>query len=108
MKTPWQKNNPFVFLLRLLPHLPNFARLFWRLCRDPRVPLRLKAMVVAAVLYVLLPIDVLPDFIPVLGQLDDFMLLVFSVYYFIQWSPEAVVAEHVAAIDERLGTKIQP
>ncbi len=44
--TTWQ-------VLRLLWHLPNFARLYWRLFTDRQVPLRAKAILIAAVLYVL-------------------------------------------------------
>jgi len=55
----------------LLLRLRNELRFAWALLRDPRSPLAAKAAVVAAVLYVLCPIDLLPDWIPVLGWLDD-------------------------------------
>jgi uncharacterized membrane protein YkvA (DUF1232 family) len=96
-----------VFLLRLLPHLANFARLFWRLFRDPRVPLYLKGMVLMAFLYVLSPFDFVPDFLPIVGQVDDLALLILAVYYFIRWSPRDIVGEHVAAIDEEFRARFQ-
>jgi uncharacterized membrane protein YkvA (DUF1232 family) len=102
MRRPLPKGAFLLYVLRLLPHLPSFVRLFWRLFRDPRVPLHLKTMVLAVVFYVLLPFDVLPDYLPVVGQIDDLMLLVLAGYYFIRWSPQDVVDEHVAAIDTRL------
>lgn len=94
------KGSVFLYLLRLLRHLPNFARLFWRLFRDRRVPRYLKAMTIFTVLYILSPIDILPDYMPLIGQLDDLSVLLLMAYYFIHWSPEDVVREHVAAIDQ--------
>jgi uncharacterized membrane protein YkvA (DUF1232 family) len=44
-------------------------------CRDPRVPWYAKALAIGVVAYALSPIDLIPDFIPVLGQLDDLVLV---------------------------------
>jgi uncharacterized membrane protein YkvA (DUF1232 family) len=107
MKHVPQRGGFLLYLLRLLPHLPNFARLFWRLFRDPRVPYYLKGMVVATVLYVLSPFDIVTDFVPFVGQIDDLVLLLLAGYYFIRWSPRDVVREHVAAIDEDFRAKFQ-
>jgi uncharacterized membrane protein YkvA (DUF1232 family) len=86
-------------ILAILPQLPNVARLSWRLWRDSRVPISLKGMIVAVVIYVLSPFDLIPGFlVPVLGQLDDATLLILGLYLFIRWSPPAVVAEHRASI----------
>jgi uncharacterized membrane protein YkvA (DUF1232 family) len=54
--------------------IPNFVKLLARLATDPRVSRLDKALVVAAVGYMLLPVDVLPD-IPVIGQVDDVYVL---------------------------------
>jgi len=54
-------------LLKLVRSLPQFAKLFWRLFRDRRVPLRAKAIVVGAVCYLVLPIDLVPDILPFFG-----------------------------------------
>ena len=99
MPRPPQRIPLILSVLRPLQHLPHFARLFWRLFRDRRVPAYLKAMAVLTVLYVLSPIDLLPDYVPFVGQLDDLSLLLLMGYYFIQWSPPEVVREHMAAID---------
>jgi uncharacterized membrane protein YkvA (DUF1232 family) len=86
-------------ILAILPQLPNVARLCWRLWRDPRVPVSLKGLILAVVIYVLSPIDLIPGFlVPVLGQLDDATLLILGLYLFLRWSPPAVVAEHRASI----------
>lgn len=58
-------------LVRLVGHLPRLAKVFWRLFRDRRVPLRAKAVVLAGVGYLLLPADLLPDILPFVGVLDD-------------------------------------
>jgi uncharacterized membrane protein YkvA (DUF1232 family) len=86
-------------LLPLIPQLPNFIRLGWRLLRDRRVPISLKSMVVLALLYMVSPFDVIPDFFfPGLGYLDDATLLLLIGHSLIRWSPPEVVNEHVTAI----------
>ena len=59
----------------LLFFLPDVARLLWRVARDRRVPWHAKAVAGGAVAYVVSPIDVVPDFLPVVGQLDDLVLV---------------------------------
>jgi uncharacterized membrane protein YkvA (DUF1232 family) len=59
-------------LLRLLPDL---AVLLGRLLADPAVPLRAKACLGAAALYLANPVDAIPDFVPLLGVLDDLILV---------------------------------
>lgn len=51
--------------------LPDFAVLILRLARDPRVPLAPKAKLALFAVYLVSPLDIIPDFIPVVGQLDD-------------------------------------
>jgi uncharacterized membrane protein YkvA (DUF1232 family) len=89
----------YLRLLPLIPQLPNFVRLGWRLLRDSRVPVVLKSMVVLAFLYSISPFDVIPDFFfSGVGYVDDATLLLLMGYYFIRWSPQEVVTEHVTAI----------
>ena len=56
--------------------VPDCAVLATRLLRDPRVPRRRKALLGFLAGYLALPFDLIPDFIPVLGQLDDAVLVV--------------------------------
>ena len=84
--------------LTILRHLPNFVRLYWRLFRDPRVSLIAKGVLVAAAVYVVLPLDLVPDFTPVLGQLDDIAVLIGACTLFVHLCPADVVAEHVRRI----------
>ncbi len=58
-----------------LLRLPRYARLAWALARDPRVPPSAKAVLAGGVLYSVSPIDLIPGFIPVVGQLDDLLVL---------------------------------
>jgi uncharacterized membrane protein YkvA (DUF1232 family) len=55
--------------------VPDCAVLFKRLLGDPRVPRRAKAALAVVVPYLAMPFDLIPDFIPVLGQLDDALLV---------------------------------
>jgi uncharacterized membrane protein YkvA (DUF1232 family) len=84
--------------LTFLRHLPNFVRLYWRLFRDPRVSLLAKGVLIAAATYLALPVDLVPDLVPVLGQLDDIAVLIGACKVFIQLCPPDVVEEHVRRI----------
>jgi uncharacterized membrane protein YkvA (DUF1232 family) len=57
--------------------VPDCVVLFGRLLRDPRVPRQSKLLVAALIPYLALPFDLIPDFIPVVGQLDDALLVAF-------------------------------
>ena len=102
------RRSTYLRLLPLIPQLPNFFRLGWRLFRDHRVPTRLKILVVLTLLYWVSPFDIIPDaFLPGIGYVDDVTLLVLMGYYFIRWSPQEVVAEHVAAMGGSFRRKFQ-
>ena len=108
MKSPLHIKN-YRHVLALLPQLPKIARLCWRLWRDHRVPKYLKGMIVAVILYVLSPVDLVPEVLmPVLGQLDDATLLMLAAYLFMRWSPPEVVAEHMVSISTNFFSKFRP
>src|SRR5436305_14873331 len=73
------------------------GRLAFRLLRDERVPMMAKLVVPAALLYVASPLDLIPDLIPVLGQIDDIGIVVLGIVAFIKLCPGHLVAEHEAA-----------
>jgi uncharacterized membrane protein YkvA (DUF1232 family) len=83
---------------RLLTHLPSFAKLFSRLLKDPRVPAGPKLIVAAILAYVILPTDILPDFLIGVGQLDDFVVFLGGLKLFLRLCPPGVVQEHLTAI----------
>jgi uncharacterized membrane protein YkvA (DUF1232 family) len=74
------------------------ARLVYKLLLDPEVPIYLKVLPFAAVVYVLFPIDFIPDVIPGFGQLDDITILVLGTKMFIDLAPKQVVARHLQSM----------
>lgn len=74
--------------------LPNLIKLLTRLLRDPRVPRRSKLVIGAAVAYLVSPVDLVPEFIPVLGFADDVLLASYAVSHLIEVAGEDVVLEH--------------
>lgn len=85
----------------LFKGLVNRGRLVFRLLRDSRVPIYLKMLPAAGVLYVLFPFDFILDLAPFLGQLDDLGVILVSLEMFIGLCPPHVVEEHRAAIEGR-------
>jgi uncharacterized membrane protein YkvA (DUF1232 family) len=72
--------------------------------RDPRVPFGIKAFAAAVAAYALSPIDLIPDFIPVLGYLDDMILLPAAVWVIIRLIDPAIMSDlraQAASIAER-------
>jgi|FLYN01.1.fsa_nt_gi uncharacterized membrane protein YkvA (DUF1232 family) len=73
----------------------------WRLLRDSRVPLWTKAIPFLGIAYVLSPIDIIPDILIGLGQLDDLGIILGAMRLFEAVSPGYVVEEHRKAIARR-------
>ena len=76
----------------------NQFQLVWRLLWDKEVPLYLKTIPLAAFLYLVSPIDFIPDALLGLGQLDDLGVLLLGGQLFAQLSPQHIVAQHRAEI----------
>ena len=81
---------------KVLLQLPSYARLVWGLARDTRTPAILKAILFAALAYVIAPIDLIPDVIPILGAADDLTVLLLVLDLFISNAPAEVREEHMA------------
>lgn len=73
---------------------PNLVKLLARLSMDPRVPMRRRALVAAALAYVVSPVDLIPDFLPGLGRLDDLVLVSVAVDRMLSGADAQIVAEH--------------
>jgi uncharacterized membrane protein YkvA (DUF1232 family) len=74
--------------------------LLWRsLSKDGRTPLATKVFPWAALLYLLVPIDVLPDFVPLLGQLNDVGIIVLLVTIALKVVPKDLWQEHNEKVD---------
>jgi len=86
--------------LQTLSRLPWRKRpaLFWRLLRDRRVPLPAKLVLPGVGLYLLLPVDIIPDFVPVIGYLDDLLVLALGLWLFVRLSPREVFQEHIESL----------
>jgi uncharacterized membrane protein YkvA (DUF1232 family) len=86
---------------QLLAHLPSFYKLFSGLIKDPRVSAGPKFVVAGILTYVIVPTDLLPDFLIGIGQLDDFVVILAGLKLFLRLCPPAVVQEHLQAISAR-------
>lgn len=82
-------------------------RLSWRLLRDPRVPIAAKLIPLAAVVYILSPLDLIPDVFVLLGQLDDLGIAIAALRAFELAAPNDVVAEHRAALEGKGAVTIE-
>ena len=77
-----------------LLNMTGVPRLVLRLMLDRRVPLRLKLILPAALVYLALPFDVIPDILPALGRIDDLLVIIGALVIFLGLAPRDVVAEH--------------
>ncbi len=73
------------------------VRALWLAARDPRTPWYARWFALAVAAYAVSPIDLIPDFIPVLGYLDDVLLVPLGIWLAVRMIPREVLAEHRAA-----------
>jgi uncharacterized membrane protein YkvA (DUF1232 family) len=73
--------------------IPDCIVLFKRLLQDPRVPRRAKLAVAVLIPYLALPFDLIPDFIPIAGQLDDAILVAATIAYIVRRTGREVIEE---------------
>lgn len=88
------RGEPPTDLKEYLLLLPRLLKLLYRLARDPRVPARSKATLFILGGYLASPIEVIPDFIPGIGQLDDIAIIAFVLDQMLNRVPEEIVREH--------------
>ena len=79
--------------------LRDKLRLALALMREPRIPPLVRAVPPALVLYLATPLDMIPDFIPVIGHLDDALVLLMGVAVLLRFTPRAVLEDHVARLE---------
>lgn len=77
-----------------LMFLPNMVMLMGRLLKDARVPTAEKALFVAAIVYVISPIDFIPDVFPFIGQVDDVYVVALTLLRLVNRTDESVVRQH--------------
>jgi uncharacterized membrane protein YkvA (DUF1232 family) len=88
-KTPSLRQEILALPLRAKLRLP------WLLLRDPAVPLTAKAMIPLALVYLVLPGDLFADVVPVVGQLDDAVVITFALALFLRLCPDDTVRLHL-------------
>jgi len=74
--------------------LPDMFMLVVRLLKDGRVPTKSKAVLGIVLAYLVLPFDIVPDFIPGFGILDDFIIVVYALNRILGETPQEIVVEH--------------
>lgn len=90
--------------------LPDVAKLVWRVARDDRVPMWVRGGLVGVAAYIVLPIDVVPDRLPLVGQLDDIVVLTVGGRMLLRQVSEPILREHwdgeEAMLEQLLGRKL--
>jgi uncharacterized membrane protein YkvA (DUF1232 family) len=71
-------------------------KLFWRLLKDRRVPIWIKAIPALSLVYLAAPVDLVPDIFVGLGQLDDLAVLALGFRLFVSLAPPDIVREHMS------------
>jgi len=78
-----------------LAEILKYGRLIWRLWQDSRVPIWLKLIPPATLVYLFLPLDLFPDPLLGLGQLDDLAVILLGLRLFVALAPKEVVHQHL-------------
>ena len=112
-RLPGASINRMLAIAALLPTASRsavYVRLMWSLINDDRVPASRKALLGGALVYFALPFDVVPDDVPILGVLDDLVVVVLGVDLFFDGIPAGILDEKLrdlgidrAAFDRDLG-----
>ena len=89
---------PPLQLSRLVGYLPQFVRVFWRLMKDPRVPLLAKLVPVLALLLMISPPAIELDLVPILGEIGWLVVGVLAFKILVWLTPPEIVREHVSRI----------
>jgi uncharacterized membrane protein YkvA (DUF1232 family) len=83
-----------VSLRDALKTLPDLGRTLWRMVRDPAVPRRAKVLLWGLAVYLALPIDLVPDFLPVIGYADDVIIVVWVLRTVVRWCGAELFRAH--------------
>jgi uncharacterized membrane protein YkvA (DUF1232 family) len=90
--------HPVARLGGTLARMPRYVRLARALLRDPNLSRARKAAIAAGVAYLLSPVDLIPGFIPVAGQLDDLAVALYGLRTGLRGLPPGAAARHLAAV----------
>jgi uncharacterized membrane protein YkvA (DUF1232 family) len=88
---------PLLYFLapRLLPKVIKFVVLVWRLTFDKRVSIFLRMLVPLAIVYVISPVDLLRDRVPIIGRFDDLIVFGLALLFLTKLASPAIVDEHM-------------
>ena len=89
-------------MTQLLKALPDLVRLIARLVGDPTLPRAAKVALAAAMVYLASPIDLIPDFVPVLGYLDDLLLASLVIDGILNWVDRRLILKYWPGSPESL------
>jgi uncharacterized membrane protein YkvA (DUF1232 family) len=92
--------DKYTELLEYLMIMPDVVALLYRLFKDKRVPLKIKAVVGGIITYLISPIDILPDFIPFVGKIDDLALAFYALDKIFNEVPENIILENWEGKDD--------
>ena len=81
------------FVPRFLPHIIRFTRLVWRLSFDKRVSIFLRLLLPLAILYIISPKSIIPNWVPIIGRFDDLIFLALALLILTKLSPKDVLDE---------------
>jgi uncharacterized membrane protein YkvA (DUF1232 family) len=91
----------------LVREIPHFLKLLWGLARDPRVSKADKAIVVGAIAYAALPADLIPDWIPGLGEIEDVLIVAMALSRLLTHAGEEVLMDHWDGDEETLASAME-
>ncbi|MDE0823229.1 MAG: DUF1232 domain-containing protein [Dehalococcoidia bacterium] len=88
---------PLLYFLapRMLPKIMKFAALVWRLTFDKRVSIFLRILVPLAIVYVISPVDLIRDRVPIIGRFDDLIVVGLALLFLTKLASPAIVDEHM-------------
>ena len=97
-ETPKPANGTSIIgeVAEVIPRLPKYAKLTWLLLKDPRLSTKQRAALMAAAGYCISPIDAIPGFIPVIGQLDDLAVILYTIRWVLGSLPPEQAESYLA------------
>ena len=88
------KEKAKLLIMEFIKEIPSFVKLMYRLVKDPRVSTADKAILGAAIAYIFSPLDLIPDFIPFLGQVDDAYVVAIALQRLLNSAGADIIKEH--------------
>lgn len=79
---------------KVIYRIKRYAKVYWLLLKDGRTPMLSKIMVLAAIVYLIWPFDLIPDFIPFAGLADELIIIPLLFYIATKFIPKHVVEEN--------------